>query len=156
MIKNIVLAATCAALLPLWACDHKPHGPGEEAHQGEAAHTHEAPAGGTLRLNGTERWQADAPTRTGMASLRRKVDEAARRPPATAEERAALAKQLRLDIQGVLRNCTMTGPGHTELHKLIALLDADLREMESSEPQRAARALGKLQANAALFARYFR
>lgn len=154
--KQTLSIALGAALMLAGACDHKSHVPGDHAHEGEAAHAHKAETTGPLRLNGTERWEADPPTRKGMAAFRGRVDEAARRAPATAAERASLAKGLRSDIQSVLRSCTMTGPGHTELHKYIAMLDADLRELESDDPLRAGKALGKLQADAALFARYFR
>lgn len=139
--KLTVLSAGLPLIL-LFSCDHASH---EQSHHGSA----ELP-----QLDHGNRWIADAPTRAGFAKLRASVPRAIRAEDGwkAYNERAA---SIESNIQAVFAACKMTGPGHTELHKFMALLLQDLEPMRGRDRAAAAQAQEKLSQHLDLFATYF-
>lgn len=131
-------------------CDHGSHGS-----HGSGSHDHGADAQGPLALNAGKRWPADAPTRSGMRALKQKVDtfEAGRKK--TAKDEAALRAEIEADVGAIVKSCTMTGPGHTELHKYIALLLKDAKSLGTGDASAGPARVKKVQEDILLFDKYF-
>lgn len=127
-------------------CDHASHGTGDD---------HHADVQGPPTLNNGKRWVADEPTRSGMRALRQKVDSFAAAGKMAAKDQLALRAELQTDVGRIFKNCTMTGPGHTELHKYIALLLKDVEALGSGDVSSAPALIKKVQADILLFDRYF-
>ncbi len=105
-------------------------------------------------MNNGRKWTADEPTRRGFAKLRSEVSA----PVTTSDSIAAYnarAEKVTSDINAVFAGCRMTGPGHVELHKYIALLLQDLEPMRGKDVRAAQDAQKKLAEDLELFAKYF-
>ena len=77
--------------------------------------------------NGTK-WQADKPTNEGVQQLQNTINT---QTASTLEDYLKLAKQLNDEKNLVVKNCTMEGPSHDNLHiwlhPLIEKIDALLK-----------------------------
>lgn len=80
-----------------------------------------------------DKWQADVTTNEGVQKLQNTINT---QSPSTLEEFHKLAKQLNEEKNFVVKNCTMEGPSHDNLHvwlhplieKIDALLKAETLE----------------------------
>lgn len=124
------------------SCDHLSH---ESGHHASA---------GMPDLDHGKRWRADASTREGFAKLRATVP-AVVNPSDGVDAYNARAARIVQDIDAVFAACKMTGAGHTELHKFIALLLEDLRPMQGSDLSAARKAQQKLSVDLDQFGVYF-
>ena len=90
-----------------------------------------------------------------MQALKRKVDSFSSGNKGKPKDDAVLRAELQADVGTVLKNCTMTGPGHTELHKYIALLLKDVQALGTGDAGGAPARVRKVQADIQLFDQYF-
>ncbi len=68
---------------------------------------------------------------------------------------ARLADTLQADVQGILKRCTMTGPGHDMLHRYFGILFADIERLRSASAADFEAAQARLRADVLMFERYF-
>lgn len=66
-----------------------------------------------IELDNGAKWQANTETNEGVISM---VDNLASLPTNTLDEYHLLAKQLNEDLNYVIKNCTMKGASHDNLH----------------------------------------
>ena len=90
-----------------------------------------------------------------MRALKQKVDAFDAGHKRTTAAPVALRKELEADVGTVLKNCTMTGPGHTELHRYIALLLRDVQLLGTGDAGINPARVRKVQEDISLFDRYF-
>ena len=106
------------------------------------------------QLNQGKRWMADAPTREGFAKLRITVPREVN-PSDGVDVYNARAEKIIGEVNAVFAACKMTGAGHTELHKFIALLLQDLKPMQGRDLEAARHAQEKLSRDLSEFEVYF-
>lgn len=138
---KMTLTGTGLALVLLLSCDH------HASHEGHGT-------SGLPQLENGKRWLADAPTRAGFAKLRADVPKSIRAEDGI-EVYNKRAARIESDIQAVFAACKMTGPGHTELHRFIALLLSDIEPMRGKDRAAAAQAQEKFSLHLDAFSSYF-
>jgi len=134
----------------LAGCDHASHTDSHDAHKSHLNAEHRP-----LVLNQGQRWETDDPTRAGMRELKAKVETFKKKDQAQSQDFKDLADVVKGDVNTILQKCTMTGAGHTELHKYIAAVLRDAEGLRSRQPEQAESAFKKLEAELQLFDRYF-
>jgi predicted small lipoprotein YifL len=122
--KNpIQLTTILAALALLAACGDKAPEPTRDPATAAAAgdadragHAHGLEAGGRLQLDGGKKWKSTAPTHLGMANMRRLLADFA--ALATRDYRA-LGAALRAEANLLIKQCTLEGKPHDQLHLVL-------------------------------------
>lgn len=143
--KRIAFLSCLLAGFFLAACDHASEHRGHSEHNAAA----ELP-----QLDHGRRWPADAPTREGFAKIRLIVPRELN-PGEGLDAYNARATRIIAELDAVFAACKMTGAGHTELHKFIALLLQDLKPMRGKDLESARDAQKKLSEDLDQFAVYF-
>jgi hypothetical protein len=134
----------------LLGCDHASHTSSHDEHKSHL-NADQSP----LVLNNGKRWETDAPTRAGMRDLKAKVVAFNAKEQAQLNDIKTLAGEIEGDVNTILQKCTMTGAGHVELHKFIAIALKDVEALRSSDLEDARAALKQLEDDILLFDRYF-
>lgn len=108
-------ALVSLALVAATGCDsdRTEHGATTVVHEDPATPSPELPR---LRLNDGARWQVDASTRAIAARLHAAVDDATLTSP---DDARALGADLQSHLGELIAGCTMTGPGHDQLHVFL-------------------------------------
>jgi hypothetical protein len=105
-------------------------------------------------LNQGKRWLADSPTRDGFATLRKMVPVSIN-PLDEITNYNTRSNEMIAEINKIFVACKMTGEGHNELHKYIALLLQDLKPMQGNDLEAAQKAQEKLSKDLDAFVVYF-
>jgi hypothetical protein len=118
------------------------HGPSHD-HQHDGAH-------GQMQLNAGQKWETDAPLRTGMERISVLVANAA---PDDAASMQNLAGGIREQVDYLIQNCKLAPEADATLHVLLAdlLQGADLVSRESDS----VRGLSVINAALDAYPRYF-
>lgn len=105
----------------------------------EHPHAHEdAPQ---LSLDAGRKWEADRHTADSVAAMRSAVRTApANTAQASIDDLHAAGRQLREQLQALIRGCTMTGKAHDQLHAWIGQLAPEIEKLSSAGQVDAARA----------------
>ncbi|MDH4133185.1 MAG: hypothetical protein OEV31_00205 [Gammaproteobacteria bacterium] len=111
------------ALLPvtLFAADKHEHAHDHAAHGSTA----------TLTLDNGQKWQTDAPLRSGMSAIHRLVA----RMPDSAAAGKALAGAMRKEVDGIVRNCRLVPKADAVLHVVIGDLVAAANDIDQAATQ---------------------
>jgi hypothetical protein len=107
-------------------------------------------------LNNGIRWKADEPTKKGFAQLRldlEKFDRDHTMPSLLAYN--DFAKKLENDVEAIFLSCKMTGDGHIELHKYVALLQKDIAAMKGNDLKSVQESAESFRKNLSRFSEYF-
>lgn len=108
--RTAALVLTCVLISACGQGHHEGHSPAGSFDSHESTvETHE------LQLNGTKKWQMDDHTRSMLATM---VTRIAQWSP-DGKAAAGLGEALGEDLDSLIRDCTMTGAAHDELHKLL-------------------------------------
>lgn len=121
-------------LLPLWiivgmifiSCNHK----SEHAHNDQAAmsdeHSESLSANG-LQLNNGEKWTADEPTNQGMIQMHTFISKAI----SQSDSKPLIIKEkLTEQFNSLLKQCTMQGEDHNQLHLYLVPLKQQIDELD--------------------------
>ncbi len=149
---TVTLAAIAAACAPA-AMAAAPGG--EAAH----SHSHEAAAPAKLHLNHGRKWGTDAPLREGMVRIRGIVAPglpAAHAGKMSAEDYAALASRVQVEVGNIVANCKLPPEADAVLHVIVADLLAGSDTM-AGRTAGTAREQGLVQVATAVnqYGRYF-
>ncbi len=118
MRKVVAAMLSVMALFSLSACHHDDH---SHEHQ-TAAHDHHTQVADptlSLTLDGDKKWLMDEHTRRVVNTMLDRIKLSKLAEPNEAS-RLQLGKELKDDIQDLIRGCTMTGAAHDELHRFLA------------------------------------
>jgi hypothetical protein len=144
--RSLISLILSSALLA--ACSDKE---GESASGPEtAAKKHQAAA---VSFNDGSKWTANPETTAGIDRMRRMVSEFT-----TADDPSTYPKlvtALEQEYAAVIRNCTMTGEAHNQLHNFLAPLNQLIEPLKSGDPQVAKEALIKLENHLKTYSAYF-
>lgn len=146
LVLSLLLATASAALSPALAAP--------------PAHAHdERGAAPQLRLDHGRKWAGDAPLREGMTRMRALVAPqlaAAHAGTLGAQEYAALASKLDVEVAGIVSNCRLPPQADAVLHAILSELMAGSSAMAGRTPG-ADRAHGLVQVATAVntYGRYF-
>lgn len=146
LILSLLLAGATAGISPALA------GPPAHAHE-------EAGASPQLRLDHGRKWASDAPLREGMTRMRALVAPklaAAHAGTLAAQEYAALAGKLDVEVAAIVANCKLPPQADAVLHVVLSDLMAGSSAMAGRSPG-ADRAHGLVQVATAVntYGRYF-
>jgi len=146
-ITIVSIAVILAAVMTAGGCDHlKSHFEG---------HEHGAGAG-LPELDQGRKWRADAPTLKGLAALSADVAAFdARTTNAADKDYEDLAERTNASVASILRGCTMTGAGHEQLHRYIALLLKDAGDLRTGPIQERRAGFNRLKEHTGDYGRYF-
>jgi hypothetical protein len=132
----------------LAACSDKE---GESASGPEsAAKKHQAPA---VSFNNGSKWTANPETIAGIDRMRRKISEFT--TVADPSTHPKLVTELEQEYAAVIKNCTMTGEAHNQLHNFLAPLNQMIEPLKSGDPRMVKDALIKLENHLKTFSAYF-
>jgi hypothetical protein len=154
-LRRSVLAALLlgAASAAAPAAEHA-HAPAS-AETPEHAHAQSAAAAVTgLKLDGSRKWQTDAPLRAGMANVRRAFDAdhaAIHAGRETDAQYDALAGTIQREVDGIVRACRLPPAADANLHLVIADLLAGV-QMLRGQVDGASRHDGAARVHGALLA----
>jgi hypothetical protein len=95
------------ALLLASGCAEREQAPAPAAAESAAPAKQEV-----FTLNAGERWQVDEHTRTSVARIEAVV--------AKGGDHTALSDAIEAELRALVKGCTMTGPGHDQLHVFLA------------------------------------
>jgi hypothetical protein len=107
-----------------------------------------------VTLNNGEKWQANPETTDGiknMTALLQAIPDTA-----TVEDYHTLRTRLEAEFNAVLRNCTMTGEAHEQLHNFLLPMKSMFDDLGSGDAATARRAVHRLEQHTAEYYRYFR
>ncbi len=105
--------------------DHEPHGP--DAHSGNhiesdnhrSHDSHKSP----LELNDGKRWQADSSTNASIKKMQKITAEYSNDP-------SMAARDLQTQFKTLLKECTMKGPAHEQLHAYLGPLQTRIHGLK--------------------------
>ncbi|SFN66190.1 hypothetical protein SAMN04487989_102297 [Bizionia echini] len=90
-----------------------------------------------IQIDNGEKWQADATTNEGVQKLQNTINT---QTASTLDDYHKLAEQLNDDKNFVVKNCTMKGPSHDNLHiwlhPLIEKIDALLKTEDVDDAEK--------------------
>ncbi|MFD1163961.1 MULTISPECIES: hypothetical protein [Hwangdonia] len=123
-------------------------------HDNEASNVYANAWINEIQKNNGEKWQADATTNEGVQKLQNTINT---QSASTLEDYHQLAKQLNDEKNFVVKNCTMKGPSHDNLHvwlhPLIEKIDA-LLKVETVED--ASKITASIEENINAYSEYFK
>lgn len=102
--------------------------------QAQQGHEHHAPAASSgAQAAPAQRWETDAPLRTGMAKIRTAVDALAHYEMGHmgAEQAVALATEVQEQIAYLVANCKLEPQADAALHTIIAELGAGAQALKA-------------------------
>ncbi len=100
-----------------------------------------------LKLNDGEKWPTDQSTRKGMQSIDSLVDAYSGMTKLSLKQYNQLGDGIHKRMQTILKQCSMEGPAHQELHKFISKMHPHikaLRGKKEKDAQKAFEKIGKL------------
>ena len=113
------------------------------ANAGEAADTLT-----NIPLDNGRKWKADSTTKLHVQSIQRIVnDNKYQSAPAS----KALAAQLKLEVDSLVKECTMKGPAHDALHVWLEGLLENIKKLQEEEADEYAEVRADLQKHVAGF-----
>ena len=103
-------------------------------------HQHHAPAAAAAQAVPAQRWDTDAPLRTGMAKIRTAVDalQHYERGHMGPEQAVALATQIQEQVAYLIANCKLEPQADAALHVIIAKLSAGAQALKATPANLAA------------------
>ena len=145
--KLILLSIFMASLVSM--CSHDTD---QEARHTEIIHEEEK----ALALNGTERWQADEPTKRHVQQLQALVKEfKLQAENNTAGAYNDLGQAMQAELQQMFKDCTMKGPAHDMLHVYLVPLVEDVKLLEGKDEANAETAFVRISARLQEYTTYF-
>ena len=106
-----------------------------------------------LMLNHGARWVANPETTAGISSMQQAIQDStqAESPAGCAQ----LAARLTASFDGIIRQCTMTGEAHEQLHHYILPLKRDIATLSTAEGTDCAEQVVKMATYLSTYADYF-
>jgi len=109
-----------------------------------------------LKLNNGKRWKANAETTTGVNNMIKKMEGfSSSKNVKTLENYNDLAKELRLEMNGIFDKCTMKGESHNNLHAFLVPIFGYLKELESEELKSCKNGYASLDLQLEKYSKYF-
>lgn len=139
-----IMYASLAILLTMAACKEHNHD-----HKGDQ---HTAPAEAVLQLDQGKKWQADAAARIAYALLDKEATTAKLTNRAQVDKFVDRQEKI---ITQLLKECTMKGAAHENLHVLIGQTNTALKTLKDATPEHFEHRLAELRSNTALFKKFF-
>lgn len=104
-------------------------------------------------FNNGAKWTANPETSAGIDRMRRVASEfTTAGDPSTHPK---LVTELEREYAAVIKNCTMTGEAHNQLHNFLAPLNQMIEPLKSGDPQIVKEALIKLENHLKTYSAYF-
>jgi superfamily I DNA/RNA helicase len=111
---------------------------------------------GVLQLNNGQKWKVNPETKKDIlefkAMIKRYSEE---HDPENIHFYGNVAYSSFRAIKTIFKDCTMTGPGHDELHDFLYPIMRYRNKLESEDPEEAEKAFQKIQEQLELFDTYF-
>ncbi|MEQ9063505.1 MAG: hypothetical protein RIE58_04980 [Vicingaceae bacterium] len=148
-----------AALIFSTSCNHNSHEHGDnqdhdhskkEAETGKAETT-EHQEHGTLELDNGNKWPANVETTAGIAEMKYLLVEFNDKP----EQFSVLRGELDVIFTSILKQCTMTGEAHNQLHNYLLPLRDMFPSLESDDEMMARNAFNKIDSHLNMYSDYF-
>jgi hypothetical protein len=105
-----------------------------------------------LHLDNGAKWPADKPTVAAITAMQATVATFAKSGNGEFDE---LAWKLKGQLDGLIRDCRMTGPAHDQLHVFIKLLAPRIADLQSDDPVKIRMGFERVDALLAQFDDYF-
>jgi hypothetical protein len=139
-IANHRLTTTCTLLASFVLCTSVSAGSDQEA---TAQAQHEHMSGGSavanMKLDDGKQWATDSPLRFGMAAIRKSFDAdhpAIHAGQETDAQYEALAGNIEVQVNDIVRNCHLQPAADANLHFVIADLLQGVNLMRGTNPER--------------------
>ena len=105
-----------------------------------------------VELNEGKRWKANEATNVGIANMQKIVSSASETEhPDLAEVSTALKTEFDL----IFKNCTMTGPGHDQLHNYLLPMLGWMRRMKEGTADESEKAFEEISDHLITYSDYF-
>jgi hypothetical protein len=125
----------------------------EEHYNVEASNVYENAWTKEIEMNNGAKWEANAETNEGVQKMQNSIQT---QTTSTLDEYHKLAKQLNEDKNYVIKNCTMKGASHDNLHVWLLPLMAKIEALsESKTIEDAEKIKHSINENISAYKRYF-
>jgi hypothetical protein len=112
------------------------------------------PATAAVELDQGRRWKANPETTSGIAAMQTILAGYEDRI-GDASARKALSDDLETAFENILKQCTMTGPAHDQLHNYLMPMQPLFQKIGSGGQAEAGQAAAELQEYLATYTNYF-
>jgi len=149
---NYQLLIVISLLVSLLACDNAKEKPKEDKTKTEAQ---EAPAKSKndLVLNNGKRWSANPETTTGVNNMMNLMNSFAGSD--NIDSYNTLSDSLNSEFNQILKQCTMEGDAHNQLHNFLFPMKEKFEKLSSRDLNEAKSAFNDLKKHLALYFDYF-
>jgi hypothetical protein len=102
-----------------------------QKHETGSGEKEEAAASGIVSLNNGEKWSANPETTTGINKMSALLEELPAQP--NADEYHGLKGKMDAEFNLILKNCTMKGEAHNQLHNYLLSLPPLFQKLDSQD-----------------------
>jgi len=117
------------------------------------AHRHGASENVKISLNNGERWQANIETSQGIKQMQEILAPYSEKSPADACK--SLGASLQTELDGIIKQCTMTGDAHEQLHYFLNPLFGNVNQLKEASSADCAETIRSLKAHLDSYEKYF-
>ncbi len=149
--KKLIVLVCCAALI--WSCQHHEKGHSTHEEDGATTHQHDTTNTEVIQLNQGARWLVNAEMKPFVVAGSRLLDDFIAQ---NGTDYKALAKNLGVENDKLIKSCTMTGKSHDELHKWLHPHLELVKQLAEAKDEAAAHVLvDKLKKSYLLYSEFF-
>lgn len=119
------------------------------------AHHHGTSEEVKITLNNGERWQANVETTQGMRRMLEILAPYVENAPATSDACKSLGNSLQAELDGIIKQCTMKGEAHEQLHHFLGPLFSGVNQLKKVSSTDCAEAVRSLKNHLDSYEKYF-
>ena len=108
--------------------------------------------GTNVELNEGKRWKANEATNVGIANMQKIVTSASETEQ---PDLAEISSALKTEFDLIFKNCTMTGPGHDQLHNYLLPMLGWMRRMKEGTSEESEKAFEEISDHLFTYSDYF-
>ena len=105
-----------------------------------------------VELNDGKRWKVNEATNVGVENMQRIASAA---NDLENPDLAMISTDLKTEFDLIFKNCTMTGPGHDQLHNYLLPMLGWMRRMREGNDDEAKQAFDEISAHLNTYGQYF-
>jgi hypothetical protein len=122
---------------------------------GGGTHQHETMGEVKISLNNGERWQANIETTQGIKRMQEILAPHVEKVPADANMCKSLGESLQAELDGIIKQCTMTGDAHEQLHHFLTPLFSSVNQLKEGRSADCPETIRSLKAHLDSYEKYF-
>ncbi len=108
-----------------------------------------------ITLNNGERWQANIETTQGMSRMLEILAPYVEKTPATTDACKSLGESLQAELDGIIKQCTMKGDAHEQLHHFLGPLFSRVNQLKEATAANCTETIRSLKTHLVSYDKYF-